>query len=113
LAKEAGGLGWCEQTDAKSKVRRQYKKAEPAIVFESTDDPDYRALLTSIRDAGDYFTKNIRRFDMPGYQPNQFLLTYMKNWGVLPADYDVAKDGWDAERIDDLYFDHALFPKDN
>jgi hypothetical protein len=50
---------------------------------------------------------------MPGYRPNRFLLTYMKNWGVLPADYDVAKDGWDAERIDDLYFDHALFPEDN
>jgi hypothetical protein len=113
LAKEAGGLGWCEQTDAKSKVRRQYKQAEPAVVFKSKDETDYEALLASIQVARDYFTKNIRRFDMPGYRPNRFLLTYMKNWGVLPADYDVSKDGWDAERIDDLYFDHALFPKDN
>ena len=31
----------------------------------------------------------------------------------LPNDYDVTRDGWDAEQIDNLYFDHALFPEDN
>jgi hypothetical protein len=111
LAKAAGGLGWCQQTDAVSKAGRKYRSdAPPAVVFGSQADPDYQHLLGSIRRASDYFQQNIRRFDMPGYQPNGFLLIYMKNWGVLPPDYDVAKDGWDADRIDDLYFDHAIYP---
>jgi hypothetical protein len=46
---------------------------------------------------------------MPGYRPNPWLVKFMKNWGVLPPDFDVERDGWDAERVDDLYFDHALF----
>ena len=113
LAKEAGGLGWCLQTDAPSKLMtRRYKADAPAaIVFASKDDPDYQALLTSIQKAHDYFHKNIRRFDMPNYQPNAWLVRYWKDWGILLKDYDVAKDGWDAEKMDDLYFDHAIWPE--
>ena len=114
LAKEAGGLGWCLQTEAQSKLRmtRKYTADAPAaIVFASKDDPDYQELLTSIQKASDYFSKNIRRFDMPGYQPNAYLVRYFKNWGILPRNYDIAKDGWDAEIMDDLYFDHAIWPE--
>ena len=93
-------------------MTRKYKADAPAaIVFDSKDDPDYQALLTSIQKAHDYFYKNIRRFDMPNYQPNAYLVRYWKNWGILPKDYDVAKDGWDAEKMDDLYFDHAIWPE--
>jgi hypothetical protein len=113
LAKQAGGLGWCEDTDAKSKVRRGYKKGQPVVVFKSKDDPDYRQLLKSIQAGSAYWKKNIRRFDMPGYRPNPWLVILMKSWGVLPADYDVEKDGWDAEKVDALYFDHAIWPEDD
>ena len=110
LAKEAGGLGWCQQTAAVSKAAWQYKPGTPAMVFASKDDPDYQKLLASIRAGSDYFNKNIRRFDMPGYRPNHWLEVMLRNWGVIPKEYDLAKEGWDAEKIDDLYFDHAIYP---
>jgi len=111
LSKAAGGLGWCLQADALSKKGGwQQPKGEPTEVFKSKDDPDYQQLLKSIQDASAYFTANIRRFDMPGYQPCDYLVRYYKNWGIIPKDYDVSKLGWDAEALDDLYFGHALFP---
>jgi hypothetical protein len=109
-AKEAGGLGWCQQTDAKSKGGKYAPKAPAAMVFGDANDPDYQQLLASVRTASGYFAKNIRRFDMPGYRPNDFLVRYYRNWGIIPKDYDVAKQGWDAEALDDLYFNYALFP---
>jgi hypothetical protein len=112
LAEEAGGLGWCLQTEARSKVGgRVNLQAPPAVVFPNAQDPDYQKLLQSIERASDHFQQNIKRFDMPDYRPNPWYPILLKRWGVLPDDFDIEKHGWDSELVDDLYFEHALFPE--
>ena len=110
LSVEAGGLGWCQQTDAVSKAGRKYRPdaaggcvrepGGPGLPTTIGIDPPGQRLLSAEHPP-------LRHARLPA---ERFLLTYMKNWGVLPPDYDVAKEGWDAERIDDLYFDHAIYP---
>lgn len=65
LAKAAGGLGLCK-----------------VPVFADGTDPDYRATLDRIRAAGEHL-KQIRRFDMPGFQPNEHYLREMRRFGIL------------------------------
>jgi hypothetical protein len=112
LAREAGGLGWCLQTDARSKVGgRVDLQAPTAVVFPNAQDPDYQKLLQSIERASTHLHENLKRFDMPDYRPNPWYPILLKRWGVLPAEFDIEKHGWDSEGVDDLYFDHALFPE--
>ena len=66
LAKQAGGLGLCK---------------EP--VFKSTDDPLYRETLAAIRDAHDRLMAG-KRFDMPGFRPNDHYIREMQRFGFLP-----------------------------
>lgn len=65
LAKEAGGLGLCG-----------------APVFGNGDDPDCRALLAQI-EAAAADLKQLRRFDMAGFQPNAHYLREMRRFGIL------------------------------
>jgi hypothetical protein len=66
LAKKSGGLGLC--------------KGE---VFASTDDPDYRKVLAAIRAAADQL-KEHKRFDMPGFRPNEHYVREMQRFEMLP-----------------------------
>ncbi len=68
LAKEAGGLQLCGNS-----------------VFENTDDPDYREILGTIREAAAELQQT-KRFDMPDFRPNRFYIREMQNYGVLPVD---------------------------
>ena len=67
LARDAGGYGRC---------------SEP--VFQSTEDADYQSLLSAIRAAADHLAE-IKRFDMPGFRPNEHYFREMKHFGIIPA----------------------------
>lgn len=76
LAKEAGGFGIC-QADG----------GELSAPFTAASDPDYQKLLLAIQDAREYLGE-IKRFDMPGFQPRSEYVREMKRFGILPPDID-------------------------
>ena len=67
LAREAGGLALCKQ-----------------VVFRKTDDPLYQHVLKIVRDATARLQAD-KRFDMPGFRPNEHYVREMKRFGILPA----------------------------
>ena len=68
LAKEAGGLGLCKQ-----------------IVFKDKNDPLYKSMLASLQGAHDRLMQG-KRFDMPGFRPNEHYIREMQRFGILPKD---------------------------
>ncbi|NUM52258.1 MAG: PD40 domain-containing protein [Candidatus Hydrogenedentes bacterium] len=74
LAKEDGGLGAC-------------RDAGGVPVFRSKKDKDYRVLLAAIRETKRHLD-DIKRFDMPGFQPRPEYIREMKRYGVLPEEFD-------------------------
>jgi hypothetical protein len=77
LAKEAGGLGLCSLKSLRGAV------APP--LFASAADPDYQKLLADI-EKGREQLETVKRFDMPGFRPNEHYVREMKHYGILPAD---------------------------
>jgi hypothetical protein len=75
LAKDAGGLGLCEAP--------RKDGAKTARVFADEQDPDYRKLLAGA-EAAKRQLDGIKRFDMPGFLPNQHYVREMKRFGILP-----------------------------
>jgi hypothetical protein len=73
LSQAAGGLGICRKSDACGSV------------FASAADADYRILLAMIT-AGQAYLAQIKRFDMPGFEPRAAYVREMKRYGILPAD---------------------------
>ena len=73
LSDEAGGFATCRDA-----------QGQPTTVFATTDDPDYRALLAAIRDARRHLDE-IKRFDMPGFQPRAEYVRELTRYGILPA----------------------------
>ncbi len=80
LAPEAGGYGSCREDF-------EDQGSAPAKVFDSCDDPDYRTLLAAVEAAARYLDE-VKRFDMPGFQPRDAYVREMKRYGVLPSDLD-------------------------
>ena len=78
LAKAAGGYGTCQ---AKSPAPGGGGPAPE--VFANAADPDYQKLLTLVLDAKTYLDQN-KRFDMPGFRPNEPYIREMKRYGILP-----------------------------
>jgi hypothetical protein len=68
LAKEAGGLGLCK---------------EP--VFRSANDPLYQQMLKHLTAAAGQLQQG-KRFDMPGFRPNEHYIREMQRFGILPAE---------------------------
>jgi cytochrome c553 len=66
LAKEAGGFGLCEE-----------------VSFKDTADPLYKQILASIQNARDRLVQG-KRFDMPGFRPNEHYIREMQRFGFLP-----------------------------
>jgi hypothetical protein len=75
LGKQAGGYGLCRPAGAASGA---------GAVFADKTDPDYEKLLALCR-AGKDFLDQIKRFDMPGFQPPAMYVREMKRFGILPA----------------------------
>lgn len=68
LSKEAGGLGLCRD-----------------VPFKSADDPAYQQILTAVRKASAELQTH-KRFDMPGFRPNEHYIREMQRFGILPRD---------------------------
>jgi hypothetical protein len=81
LAKSAGGYALCGE------------------VFSSTDDPDYRRLLSGIQEAKVHL-ESITRFSMPGFRPEPEYVREMKRYGILPRTHqdDDPIDVYDTDR---------------
>ena len=80
LAPAAGGYGMRRKTPKDGKAA-----TECVVAFKDTSDPDYQALLKGIVAAKAQLDA-IKRFDMPGFRPNEHYVREMKVYGVLPAD---------------------------
>lgn len=75
LAKSAGGHGTC---------RNAGQAPREGAVLTSDSDPDWQTLLAMIR-AGRDRLNEVKRFDMPGFQPRPEWIAEMRRCGVLPA----------------------------
>ena len=94
LAKEAGGSALCKET-----------------VFANTDDPLYQQMLASIRDAHNRLQQD-KRFDMPGFRPNQHYIREMQRFGFLPQDLG-PDDPIDVYAVDRAYWDSFDYPSES
>jgi len=90
LAKEAGGRAMCKE-----------------VVFASTEDPLYQALLARIRDAHDRLMAG-KRFDMPGFRPNEHYIREMQRFGFLPKDLG-PDDPIDVYAVDKAYWESFYY----
>ncbi|MEA1950004.1 MAG: hypothetical protein U9N87_01375 [Planctomycetota bacterium] len=86
LAKEAGGLGICKGT-----------------VFKDKNDPLYKKLLAGISNAHNRLNAG-KRFDMPGFRPNQHYIREMQRFSFLPMDLK-PDDPIDVYKVDRAYWD--------
>ena len=86
LAKKAGGLELCKEA-----------------VFKDNKDPVYQQLLAAIRDGHNRLLAG-KRFDMPGFRPNQHYLREMQRFGFLPKDLGPG-DPVDCYATDRAYWD--------
>ena len=93
LAKEAGGLGLCAR-----------------VVFESKNDPVYVQTLRSIQRTHQQLQAG-KRFDMPGFRPNNDYIREMQKYGFVKKDLgpDELFDYYQAERE---YFDSFYYNPD-
>ncbi len=66
LSANAGGLGLCDP-----------------VVLADANDPDYQAILSAIAEASQQH-QITRRFDMPGFRPNDHYIIQMQRYGALP-----------------------------
>lgn len=73
LAKDAGGLGYCDKDGSNP-------------IFTSDTDPDYQLILAMIKE-GKAKLDEIKRFDMPGFIPRPDYLREMKNYNLLDPGY--------------------------
>jgi hypothetical protein len=90
LAKEAGGMGLCSKT-----------------VFASTVDSLYQKILAAVRAA----SRNLmaqKRFDMPGFRPNEHYIREMQRFGFLPKNLG-PNDPIDVYAVDRAYWDSFLY----
>jgi hypothetical protein len=85
LSKAAGGWGSC------------------AHRFEGRDDPGYRQLLTALQDGKQRYDA-IPRFGMPDFKPNAQYVREMKRFGLLPQEFDLARDPIDVFETDQRYW---------
>ncbi|MBN2562469.1 MAG: hypothetical protein JXQ75_16205, partial [Phycisphaerae bacterium] len=92
LSKDAGGYEWCKAKDG-----------QPAAAFRDTDDPDYEAILQAIH-AAKVRQQKYGRPDLPGFRPGDYYIRWMKRFGVLPEDFDPAKDPIDPYETDRAYW---------
>jgi hypothetical protein len=90
LAKEAGGLGLCRRT-----------------VFKDTQDPLYQSILAALRDAHDRLSEG-KRFDVPGFRPNQHYVREMQRFGILPRTLGPT-DPIDVYATDRAYWDSFYY----
>lgn len=105
LAKEAGGWGACRKLNADGTM------GEAAVVFGDTKDADYQKLLGIIRRTSRQL-EQIKRFDMPGFQPNEQYVREMKRYGILAGALDPMKAPIDVYETDRRYWESLWWTGD-
>lgn len=91
LAKSSGGLGLCGARNSGGKDAGAGDEGAKSVgVFKDTSDADYQKLLAAIKKASEQL-ENIKRFDMPGFRPNEPYIREMKRFGILPEDADPSR----------------------
>ena len=91
LSRTAGGYATGKpagDTDARAVAEDRSRPPQPIVhpvVFSDIDDPDYLAILAHIKAARDKLAE-IKRFDMPGFRPNEHYIREMQRYGILPRD---------------------------
>jgi len=110
LSREAGGYAEGKAVPGETKMRSvKENRSQPPqplvhpIVFTDADDPDYRTILAHVQAAGAKLDE-IKRFDMPGFRPNEHYVREMKRYGVLSESFDPAKDPIDVYATDEAYW---------
>lgn len=105
LAKKAGGYaeGEAKTVQVKDNRSERPKPVKHPVVFKSTADPDYQKILAHVAAAGDRLNE-IKRFDMPGFKPNEHYVREMKRYGVLPPSFDLEKDEINVYDTDKKYW---------
>ncbi len=99
LSKEAGGLGLCQQREAKQLERD--KTAPPEVVFKSKDDPAYHAILKAVEDAADVATR-VPAYYQEAYKAPRAYIDEMQRFGVLPENVD--PQSIDLFKTDEKYY---------
>jgi hypothetical protein len=94
LAKEAGGLQLCRE-----------------VTFKDTNDVLYQGLLLSIQDAHNRLMEG-KRFDMPGFRPDEHYIREMQRFGFIPKDIG-PNDPIDVYAVDKAYWDSFYFDPQN
>ncbi|MBI5834211.1 MAG: hypothetical protein HZB16_18100 [Armatimonadetes bacterium] len=106
LARVAGGFAEGQAPAARpvpSDLSVHPRPVTHAVIFASRDDPDYVSILTHLQ-AAKARLDEIKRFDMPGFQPRYEYLREMKRDGVLPADFAIGTTLVDAYQLDQAYW---------
>ncbi|MCY3024090.1 MAG: hypothetical protein NTW87_34365, partial [Planctomycetota bacterium] len=85
LARQAGGWEAC------------------GAVFKDTGDADYQRLLDGIRKCKAAIEAE-QQFGTPQFKPNHQYIREMKRFGVLPAEFDAAKDPVDVYATEQKYW---------
>jgi hypothetical protein len=79
------------------------KPAAHPVIFASTGDADYVAILAHVK-AAQARLDQIKRFDMPGFRPRAEYVHEMLRYGVLPPAFDPAKDPINVYETDQRYW---------
>jgi len=110
LARDAGGYAEGEFVSADTEMRSvsedRSRPPQPVVhpvVFADTADPDFRKILAHVQ-AAKAKLDQIKRFDMPGFRPNEHYVREMKRYGVLPESFDPARDPIDVYATDAAYW---------
>jgi hypothetical protein len=107
LSEKAGGYAAGSPDTAVERVAedrtRPPRPAKHPIVFADTNDLDYRTILVHIEAARQRLDE-IKRFDMPGFRPNEHYIREMQRYGVLPVTFDSERDPIDVYATDDAYW---------
>jgi hypothetical protein len=85
------------------KVRLWSEDGQPTAALLDTKDADYQVILQAIQAANvrqeQYGRPDIRRF-----RPGDYYVRWIKHFGILPEDFDLAKEGLDPYETDQAYW---------
>ena len=102
LSPKAGGIGMTK------KAKKDGKDVEEQVhSFENKEDPDYQAILTALHKKKEELEK-IRRFDMPGFRPNEHYVREMKSYGILSESLG-PEDPVDPYATDQAYWESMWY----
>jgi hypothetical protein len=93
LSKKAGGYASCGE------------------IFKGNGDSDYQRLLGLIEKAKSALDEE-PRYATPGFKPNRQYIREMKKYGILPLQFDLAKDPIDVFELDQAYWRAAWYSPD-